>query len=218
MHGRVGTSRGTLRRWWALRATAAIVLGITTTLVASYGGAVIDSQLDFGGYGNGDLYMLRQTNAWWDVVTYIGSERADVAVARVRGVKDWTEESIAAVVRADGASGAWPRDVVLIGWPSRCLWGAKGNESGSEVEGLVEIPEWLENIRYVHNPLPVRVWWTGMVTNVALFGGVWMAVLAGPGAVSRGLRRRRGGCVACGYDVRGVVVCPECGTAVAGRD
>lgn len=201
-----------------VRIVSALALGIATTLLLAYGGAVLYSELDFGGYGNGDLYMLRQTNAWWDVVTYVGDERAEDAIVRVRDVHDWSEDTIAAVVRADAAGGAWPRDVVLIGWPCRCVWGAKGGESGSEVEGLVEVPEWLETIRFVHNPLPVRVWWPGMGADVALFGGVWMAVLAGPGVASRWLRRRRGGCVACGYDVRGVAVCPECGLAVAGRD
>lgn len=204
--------------WWMVRALSSLALGVATTLVVAYGGAVMDSTLDFGGYGDGQLYMLRETNRWWDVVTVMngddGEGRGSASVALVRGVKSWEDDSIAAVVRAGSAGGGWPQDVVMIGWPSRCLWGVKGGVEQRQCEGLIEVPEWLETIRFVHNPLPVRPWWPGMAADIALFGGGWMAVLAGPGAATRWLRRRRGGCVACGYDVKGVAVCPECGAAV----
>ncbi len=201
--------------WIGLRAGIAVALGVMTTLAVSYVGAVMNSALDFGGYGDGDLYMLRQTNRWWDTVSVIsGDESGAEAVARVRAVRNWDEDIIAAVVRAGNARGIWPRDVVLIGWPARCLWGTRGGIEGGTIEGLTEAPEWLQNMRYVRQPLPTRVWWPGMAVDVSLFGGAWLLVLAGPGAWRRWMWWRRGGCRGCGYDVRGVAVCPECGLAV----
>jgi hypothetical protein len=50
---------------------------------------------------------------------------------------------------------------------------------------------------------------------------VWGAVVVGPGVVKRAVRRRRGLCVVCGYDRRGLDVggvCPECGGVGRGTD
>lgn len=64
--------------------------------------------------------------------------------------------------------------------------------------------------------LPTRVFWPGMLGNVAVFAALWGAVLILPGAVRYVSRKRRGQCLKCGYDVRGIGggVCPECGTGV----
>jgi len=183
------------------------------TLGVAYGGAVWDSTLDFGGYGDGDLNTLKEGNRWWDVVICIGDVSAEDAVARVQRVKSWDGDTLAAVVRAGATSGLWPREVSLIGWPARCVWGAKGGPEDAERIGLMEPPEWVQDVRYVRQPLPTRVWWPGMLADVGFFGGAAALLLAGPGAATRWRRRRRGACLGCGYDVRGVTdgVCPECG-------
>ncbi|MHC5005202.1 MAG: hypothetical protein ACYTJ0_19020 [Planctomycetota bacterium] len=55
--------------------------------------------------------------------------------------------------------------------------------------------------------------WPGFAINTALYAAALWLLIAGPFAVRRLLRSRRGRCVACGYDLargRGGA-CPECG-------
>lgn len=61
--------------------------------------------------------------------------------------------------------------------------------------------------------LPIRPAWPGFALDTLLFGAAAGGVMLAAGAARSGRRRRRGLCVACGYDVVGLAVCPECGTA-----
>ncbi|MFG0329682.1 MAG: hypothetical protein ACF8PN_07270 [Phycisphaerales bacterium] len=62
-------------------------------------------------------------------------------------------------------------------------------------------------------PIPYAPVWPGFALNTAFYGAAWYGVLFAPGVVRRSLRRRRGACVGCGYDLRATEtgVCPECG-------
>jgi hypothetical protein len=61
--------------------------------------------------------------------------------------------------------------------------------------------------------LPLIPIWPGFAINTLLYGAALWLLLAGPGALRRIMRRRRGRCPKCNYDLRGVsgVGCPECG-------
>lgn len=59
--------------------------------------------------------------------------------------------------------------------------------------------------------LPLRPNLPGLAVDSVLFGVLaWVAVFA-PFRLRRAVRRRRGLCPYCAYDVRGLDVCPECG-------
>lgn len=61
--------------------------------------------------------------------------------------------------------------------------------------------------------LPASPLWGGLAVNTAVYGAAWYPLLALPGLVLARLRRRKGKCGACGYDMRGLAAstCPECG-------
>jgi hypothetical protein len=66
---------------------------------------------------------------------------------------------------------------------------------------------------------PLRPIWPGFAINTVFYAAVLWVLLALPGAVRRFVRRKRGRCTRCGYDLRGQVAddkrqifCPECGT------
>lgn len=59
--------------------------------------------------------------------------------------------------------------------------------------------------------LPLSPIWSGLLVNTALYGTAAWLVAFGPGVVRRALRRRRKACQACGYDLRALPRCPECG-------
>ena len=61
--------------------------------------------------------------------------------------------------------------------------------------------------------LPFRPLWPGFALDSAFYGGLTFLVWTGPGFLRRRARRRRGRCIACGYDLRGLAACPECGDA-----
>ncbi len=117
------------------------------------------------------------------------------------------------------------------GWPMRCLghyWVGLQGESKAEKQAefarqRAEVgwrlaplfPSWLPFAdRSGYRLIPTFVEPLGLVIDTAF----WAAVV-GAGAtvvpfVRREHRRRRGHCGRCGYDVRGLGTCPECGSAV----
>jgi len=98
------------------------------------------------------------------------------------------------------------------GWPFLCLY------SETRIPPTV-VPTSNRNvIRIQHSfekgSLPNRLIWPGFLANTAIFAAAWMMLLIAPRLAKRHLRRRRGACAACGYDLRFTphsVNCPECG-------
>ena len=61
--------------------------------------------------------------------------------------------------------------------------------------------------------LPYQPIWTGVVVNTILYAPLVWLLTVGPFTARRMIRRRRGHCIKCCYDLRGdfSVGCPECG-------
>lgn len=62
--------------------------------------------------------------------------------------------------------------------------------------------------------LPLRPIWTGFAIDTLLYAGLAFGLFICPGMLKHAVRRRRGRCQRCGYDLRGSsqsAVCPECG-------
>ncbi len=114
------------------------------------------------------------------------------------------------------------------GWPLVSMWyephhtDRPSSPGLMDVAGGIEVPldPWIDPIPFggVDQPrtLPLRVIWSRFAINTILYAAlVWAAVVM-PSALRRRLRRRRGLCPACGYNLRGhtetsEMVCPECG-------
>ncbi len=61
--------------------------------------------------------------------------------------------------------------------------------------------------------LPLQPIWVGFVGNTLCYASAWWGLCSTPAPIRRWVRRRRGQCPTCGYDLRGNVAegCPECG-------
>ena len=59
--------------------------------------------------------------------------------------------------------------------------------------------------------LPYKPIWTGLMGDTAVLGAAAAGVAGAVKCSVRALRRRRGKCEGCGYEVKGLGVCPECG-------
>ena len=68
-------------------------------------------------------------------------------------------------------------------------------------------------IRYGDEVLPMAPIWSGFAVNTIFYGAILWLLIPGSFALRRHIRRKRGHCLKCGYDLRGAEheVCPECG-------
>jgi hypothetical protein len=109
------------------------------------------------------------------------------------------------------------------GWPSPALYCMQVvKDTGAPPfawtsEGGLLIP-WMRSPDYIQAPppllLPLRVIARGVAIDVACHSVGWMAIVLAVPFIRAERRRRRGLCVACGYDVYSIPVehpCPECG-------
>lgn len=65
--------------------------------------------------------------------------------------------------------------------------------------------------------LPLEPIWPGIAVDVGVWSAAWWGLLFGPGRARQWSRARRGACAVCGYDLRGLARCPECGAAAGSR-
>jgi hypothetical protein len=63
--------------------------------------------------------------------------------------------------------------------------------------------------------LPLTPRWPGFAVDVLLYAGVVFGLASLATGVRRWRRRRGGRCLRCGYELKGVGVCPECGRPVS---
>ncbi len=67
-----------------------------------------------------------------------------------------------------------------------------------------------------HRALPLIPIWSGFFSNTLFYAAILSLLWSSPFVVRRLIRRKRGLCIKCGYDLRGAEheVCPECGRRV----
>ena len=67
--------------------------------------------------------------------------------------------------------------------------------------------------------LPLRPIWPGFAINTMFYVALLWLLTLGPFTARRMIRRKRGRCIKCGYDLRGTEheVCPECGKELSAK-
>jgi len=118
--------------------------------------------------------------------------------------------------------GWWVGGAIRTGWPARSMegWGLYDDTSKREVNywsfghPARLRPRWLEQ----HMPggtfpaqFPLRPLGFGLVVNTLFYGILIWLTGFGFSSLKRARRRRRGRCAWCGYELRGLERCPECG-------
>lgn len=119
-------------------------------------------------------------------------------------------------------------DLVRIeaGWPMPALTGSfwtMGSRLNSRIQQSIPIPIRLvypSNTRATADDctlVPILPLWPGFAINTLLYAATLWLLFAGPFALRRAIRRRRGLCIACGYPIGSSPVCTECGAAVTSK-
>src|SRR5690606_13570833 len=110
--------------------------------------------------------------------------------------------------RIVGGRPTWPRTTgslhrVRTGWPFYCMDGhwrrIEGNSGEENVAGL---PDWPGVQCNASSRIPLRPIWPAMLLNAVLLGLPFHLAFAFYG-LRRTMRKRRGLCLRCGYDLRG---------------
>jgi hypothetical protein len=124
-------------------------------------------------------------------------------------------------VETNGVNGRqflWLQDA--RGWPMPALWcewqDSKTGPSLGPVEGGIALgsPRPAGADFDSARALPCRPIWRGLAADTGFYSLAWWCLVRGTGSVRAALRRRRGRCVACSYDLSGLPAgapCPECG-------
>ncbi len=120
-------------------------------------------------------------------------------------------------------------EVLRAGWPFRSLEGAIHfkNDMEKELEkdkywksnliSLHPLP-WPERTYFWYGHVPTRPIWPGFAINTIFYSVLLWLLTVGPFTARRMIRRKRGRCIKCGYDLRGHSggeKCPECGNELS---
>ncbi len=112
-----------------------------------------------------------------------------------------------------------------VGWPLPCLarhtWLSFGKNipsgygfaTGQEERGLVVLPQNGMFAGFRQRRLPIEPVWPGLILNTLFYAVFLWLLWSAPFAARRIIRRKRGHCLNCAYDLRGDSEggCPECG-------
>lgn len=128
----------------------------------------------------------------------------------------------------DSSNGRFVEEEAAYGWPMYAMWCSyytrawEKDENGrriyqpAEYEAVLQIPESLQRLSPLtleNHYLPLQPISLGFAGNTAIYASAWWIALVGIAKARRHLRRAKGKCISCAYDLRGITSdrCPECG-------
>ena len=214
-----------------------LLLGAITTVVVSWGFALWGSFR----FGSSSQYYSHATQPRWLLSVHTG-----VGVTRVSVTPNnelWGERSPtyrpgmipywSAARRRPGAEvfedplGPWTLEYAY-GWPFRSglavvrrnvheAPGVRNRNNKFAIVTGIKVLEEQSGEPLAYRTLPTRPILVGFVANSVMYASALWLLLFAPGQLRRFIRRKRGHCIKCGYDLRGAEheACPECGVSVA---
>jgi len=218
------------RRVIIVRICAALVLGLVTSISIAW--VVAARHIDFGGTTTLTSYSDDQggwtrssfgmthisvTNATWT-----DGYKAGARALAQRWVLLPAIETVNRTFETGKRSPESEDWVVAAGWPWRCAW-CHAQQSQfwlsptlAPGDPSINLTPAVRSGERKLRVLPLRPLWLGLIGNMLFYSAFWFLLLSIP-ALYRTLRRRKGCCAKCGYNLKGIgsANCPECGAATA---
>jgi len=213
------------RRRRVLSLLLVVLLAVATTLVTAPamheivsppGGVVFIPRLngaltvmtwyDRRGFSRIELRLLGGPRTGWTSDRIIGEYAGQsLPPGAPADFPDWLPWDVMREAHADAVVAS------AVGWPARSLTvhrslpAAQAGAISSAALRFTSVTNWRNG--------GVRVRWRGFIANTATFGALWALVLVVPREARVRLRKRRGHCPECGYDLLHDFKsgCPECG-------
>lgn len=227
------TKRRSSWRRWVVRGAVCVVLGVLTTVGVAWGLAAakfVDAQYFLGGQsvhdGRLDLEICAGVGRVRRCSFFV---EPNTFVRRILSLVGFGGRSVSSLDKLHHATETWSRQLdhrpskertrEATGWPRLAVWCgycARGPSFVVTVHGGIALAEATgpQFLLPQGRALPCRPIWSGLIIDSAvyacLWGAVWFVCLL-PGRVRRSRRLRRGLCVGCGYELAGLMKCPECG-------
>jgi predicted nucleic acid-binding Zn ribbon protein len=101
---------------------------------------------------------------------------------------------------------------IIAGWPYQGLDCYSFDQSAPPIEARADYGA--GPIDFEERRLPLRPLWPGFAVNTLFYAAVLWLLFAGPSAVRRMIRQRRGQCAMCAYPIGTNERCTECGAAL----
>ncbi|MCC6906998.1 MAG: hypothetical protein IT430_03570 [Phycisphaerales bacterium] len=214
--GRRGTS-------WELRVDHSGGLAtLTVTRYASLGRFVLSGQFSFlssRGMPANPKHPDWSWGRWWQREPVMGDPFTFMVTQNPPPV--WSR---IASIRTDRRFDYYPQTgwgpclEVASGWP---MQSASYFSVRSIMSGACTVREGIFIGNALHDPgktpraIPLRIIWPGAIANTLIYAAALLVPFTVVPFARRHLRRRRGHCPACNYDLRATTtgVCPECGAA-----
>ena len=193
-----------------------LLAGVVVNVVVAWGCA-----LRTGTSNDEELLSTAAKSEWVQFIEYRRNVRPGVLSAvSCRGLDVITIEGIA----ARGLTGPVVAQRCRAGWPILGMRGEKvahlvaGSNTVKSARFYAAIPIGQARKAFFHNTpeiLPFRPIWPGFAFDTIFYAAILWPLIIGPFALRRLIRRRRGLCPACGYDLRHAEheACPECGNS-----
>ncbi len=111
---------------------------------------------------------------------------------------------------------------VASGWPFRAFYSSHSSEYTALPGGSLDriwitrwgIPMFDRKRDHIPPPsIPFMPIWAGLIADTVLWGAIASALVGICRRILMRLRRGRGQCAVCGYEMQELASCPECGTA-----
>ena len=212
-----------MKRWFT-RLVVFLLLGAIVNVAVAWGCALWSSVTQASGLPQQRVLALLQERQFFPQPGehYEGSAEEGIGLTVFQFVLDPTSRGRTS--DANQREAAWVV-ATLAGLPVRSLqaeWRGAGSDlaqlaSSLRLIGGIELDDRIREqdltFPYV---LPLRPIWPGFAVNTVFYATLlWLFIFAAY-ALRRRARRKRGLCVACGYDLRHVEhdACPECGAVI----
>jgi len=188
---------------WTLRILLCLLLGAITTVAVAWG---LAWQANHGGGGRA-AYL----EPWWRSTSPVACQNeyrsGAIDFGSTIGVELATLHGGATINQRMPFAALRTR----AGFPRHAVEGSLWYQNGVLV---AQNPSWgFQPWISAPRAFPLRPIWPGFTIDTLFYAAIWFGVCFGFASAKRAIRRKRGRCPRCGYDLRGQLAqgCPECG-------